>query len=209
MFSSMASNTVFNDILKGKLNAKDITSSKHYTSEIEQRLISSKDLEKYLDSNTTIFRWNKSTAHSNINATYLVSANIGIDPVTNSAFIFLSDREPTTHNTKIVSFFPKTKDISERQPKLPTLLKAKILKNNEDKHFECKLLFILDSYRKSLEINSSELSKITPETQKILSALISQPQQSTLSMKDIAQVTEEHGEKSAPGRDTLDVDERV
>jgi virulence-associated protein VapD len=55
----------------------------------------------------------------------------------------------------------------------------------------------------------SNLFEKSPDVEKSVPNTNTPPGQSTLSMKDIAQATEEHGEKSAPGRDTLDVDERV
>jgi virulence-associated protein VapD len=56
-----------------------------------------------------------------------------------------------------------------------------------------------------------DLSSLFEETPNLEQSKVqpTPPGQSTLSMKEIAQATEEHGEKSAPGRDTLDIGERV
>jgi hypothetical protein len=123
---SMSSYVVFEDMLNGKIKATDITSSRHYNADIEKRILSVKNIQQYLDGDTTIYRWDRYMAHSDINAQYMVKAVFQLDAENKIAFVFLTDNNDTQRGNRIISFFPESRDLSVRQSSYTTLQKSKI-----------------------------------------------------------------------------------
>lgn len=116
---------VFDDILKRKISKENIESSVFYSG-IARRIQLLPTLESILDSNDTIFKYNRNlNQFSMIEADYLLKSNLTEETV----FVFLSQEKDGTYCCK--SFFPKeTTDFSLNQPVWTLLYKEKIQRSS-------------------------------------------------------------------------------
>ncbi len=113
---------IFKEIIQGKLTLEQAKKSVYY-SEMESRLKPLVHLERFLDQNELIFRYNsKVHVFSMIRADYLLEHEIGGIPI----YLFLAQREGT-HTQVCRTFFPKAdKDYTKGQPRYTLLKKEKI-----------------------------------------------------------------------------------
>ena len=114
--------TIFRDVLAGHIHFSDIEKSSFF-SRIEKRIEPLADLEKILDDNRLVFKYNeKAHAFSLIKAEYLLSTLYK----TNDIYIFL-DRKGQDKQFFCRSFFPKENmDYTIGQPVYTLLFKEKI-----------------------------------------------------------------------------------
>lgn len=112
---------VFDEIANGALTVRKIESSDFYK-KIEQRVHFLPLLEQLIDSNDTIFKYNKKmNVYSMIDADYLMENKIE----DKNLFLFLS--AASSDNYFCRSFFPEEKrDYSKNQPSWTLLYKRKI-----------------------------------------------------------------------------------
>ncbi|MFI3325220.1 MAG: PBECR4 domain-containing protein [Clostridia bacterium] len=118
---------VFTDIINNKLTYAKISTSE-FISQIEDRFIPLANIEKILDNNNLVFRYNeKINAFSFIQADFLLSTPLE----SNDIYIFISKNEDNTYFCR--SFFPKTnRDYTKGQIRYTLLYKEKInLKTGE------------------------------------------------------------------------------
>jgi len=122
---------IFDEIVAGKITTGQVESSDFYK-KIEERVHFLPLLEKLLDSNDTIFKYNqKANAYSMIAADYLMQNNME----NRSLYLFLSQGTEKQYFCK--SFFPETKmDYTKNQASWTLLFKKKI---NLDTHEEIVL----------------------------------------------------------------------
>lgn len=114
---------VFKDILSGHILFPDLEQSLYFN-QIEKRIEIFSDLEKILDDNRLVFKYNeKAHSFSLIQAEYLLSTLYK----TNEIYIFL-DRRKAEEQFFCRSFFPKeSKDYTVGQPIYILLYKEKIV----------------------------------------------------------------------------------
>lgn len=112
---------IFDEIVEGKLSVEKIESSDFYK-KIEQRVHFLPLLEKLLDSNDTVFKYNqKANTYSMIEADYLMKNNME----SRNLYLFLSNRKEDTYYCR--SFFPEEKkDYTKNQASWTLLYKKKI-----------------------------------------------------------------------------------
>ena len=109
---------IFRQILDGNLCMDDLKKSRYYTT-IQKRVEPFSQIEKFLDSNNLIFRYNqKLQSFSLIEAAYLLSTPYESTDV----YIFL-DRLPDPNSFFCRSFFPKEDTDYTKGQALYTLLK--------------------------------------------------------------------------------------
>lgn len=112
---------IMKEILSGRLTFSHAQQSEFF-SEMETRLLPLAELEKFLDSNEIIFRYNsKVNIFSAIQADYLLQNDYHGTPV----YLFLAQR--SNENTQVCrTFFPKAgKDYAQGQPRYTLLRKEK------------------------------------------------------------------------------------
>ena len=120
--------TIFDEIVAEKITMKQIESSDFYK-KIEERVHFLPLLQKMLDSNDTVFKYNqKANAYSLIDADYLMKNNME----NRNLYLFLSHRRGEYYFCR--SFFPETKkDYTKNQASWTLLFKKKInLDTNEE-----------------------------------------------------------------------------
>lgn len=113
--------SIFQDILEGKYPLERIKHSVYFSA-MEPRLIPLAHLERFMDSNEIIFRYNeKANRFSAIQADYLLQNDVEETPV----YVFLAQR--TGQETYVCrTLFPKDgKDYTVGQPKYTLLQKEK------------------------------------------------------------------------------------
>ena len=112
---------IMQEILTGRLTLSHAQRSAFFN-EMESRLLPLTELENFLDSNNTIFRYNsKANIFSAIQANYLLQNDFKGTPV----YLFLAQR--SEEETQVCrTFFPKTSiDYTQGQPQYTLLKKEK------------------------------------------------------------------------------------
>ena len=112
---------VFDEIAEGVISIRDLESS-HFYDKIKERIHFLPLLEEIMDSNDTIFKYNKKQdIFSMIDAEYLLKHN----KENRNLFLFLSKKQDDTYFCR--SFFPEEKkDYSKNQASWTLLYKKKI-----------------------------------------------------------------------------------
>ena len=120
---------VFNDLLFSEKYRKELCSSELLTSELENRVLCTALLEKILDYNNLIIRYNPSRLHfySFIEAEYLMSTqNYLLNNTLTDIYLFI-DRREHSEEMYCKSIFPKgIHDYTDRQTIWHLLYKEKI-----------------------------------------------------------------------------------
>lgn len=113
---------IYNNILEGKLTLKQLEKSIYYE-KMQDRIFPLISLEKMLDDNNMIFRYNeKLHKFSLIRADYLLEGKVSEIPV----FLFLGKRKDNEQEQMCRTFFRKEyKDYTEGQPQYTLLRKEK------------------------------------------------------------------------------------
>lgn len=126
---------VFKKIIADKLKYTDLIKDERFIN-IQNRFEPLSNLEKLIDNNELIFKYNKSiNKFSSIQAKYLLVSTFN----NNDIYIFLDTNKENKYFCK--SFFPKDKkDYSERQPKYKLLYKEKINKITNEKFIQYDIL---------------------------------------------------------------------
>ena len=119
---------LFNSILQSKYDMNYLQSSFHFD-EMKDRLFALDNLEKLLDSENLVFKYNENVrVSSSIKSDYLIEGEVN----SQTLFLFLASREKSLENEQICrSFFPKSNiDYSIGQPNYTLLKKEKIRIDN-------------------------------------------------------------------------------
>lgn len=135
---------IFINIIQGSINDDYLSKSSNY-SDILQRLDDITDLEKFLDSNKTIFKFNRSAnPHSMINADFILKNN---ENKINTYFFIQRKSDGTYFGKSIFSRKEKEYDYTQGHTQCTLLFKEKIdLLTNER-----QVLYTHPSYKKELE----------------------------------------------------------
>lgn len=120
-FSKENRNYVFNNILNKTITYKYASSSKYFN-KINDRFAPLSNIEKILDSNEIIFRYNEKNANfSKIQADFLLATPFD----GNDVYIFISKQEEENYFCR--SFFPRSnRDYTKGQTKFIMLYKEKV-----------------------------------------------------------------------------------
>jgi len=113
---------VFEKIITGEIPQTLIEKSEYYE-QMQGRLLPLRELEKILDDNATVFRYNEKVhKFSLIKAEYLLEGQIKVMPV----YLFLGKRSDDELNQMCRTFFRKEdKDYTQGQPRYTLLKKEK------------------------------------------------------------------------------------
>ena len=113
---------IFDKILNGNISSELIEKSAYYN-QMSGRIFPLIDLEKMLDDNKTIFRYNeKIQKFSLIKADYLLEGQANLIPT----YLFLGKRDEDENEQMCRTFFRiENKNYTERQPKYALLKKEK------------------------------------------------------------------------------------
>ena len=114
---------IFEKILQGDISMRLLKKSSYY-SQMEGRILPLTGLERFLDDNQMIFRYNeKIRKFSVIKADYLLEGNANLIP----SYLFLGARKEDEKEQMCRTFFRiKDKDYTEGQPKYTLLKKEKV-----------------------------------------------------------------------------------
>jgi hypothetical protein len=123
---------VYRDALSGRISLSSLEKSTHF-SQIENRIEPFSDLEKILDDNRLVFRYNeKAHSFSRIQAEFLLSTPY----MAHEIYVFL-DRKDVEEQFFCRSFFPKeNKDYTVGQPAYTLLYKEKITISTGEKEIQ-------------------------------------------------------------------------
>ncbi len=114
---------IFEKILQGDISMRLLKKSSYY-SQMEGRILPLTGLERFLDDNQMIFRYNeKIRKFSVIKADYLLEGNANLIP----SYLFLGARKEDEKEQMCRTFFRiEDKDYTEGQPKYTLLKKEKV-----------------------------------------------------------------------------------
>ena len=114
---------IFEKILQGDISMRLLEKSSYY-SQMEGRILPLTGLERFLDDNQMIFRYNeKIRKFSVIKADYLLEGNANLIP----SYLFLGARKEDEKEQMCRTFFRiEDKDYTEGQPKYTLLKKEKV-----------------------------------------------------------------------------------
>jgi len=122
-YHKMPAGVIFKDILKGRIKDSDLQRSEYFA-DIAERLDDLKNLERYLDNNMLVYKWDiKNSPYSKIGyADYVFKENI---PDEKKAYVFLREKLSSgtikklkieeIKKTSAISFFLDSRDITKYQ----------------------------------------------------------------------------------------------
>ena len=120
---------IFDDLLSSKEYRNHIASSELWTEELESRVICTSVIDRFLDQNYSIIRYNPKRTYffSKISSEYLFVHNENFFPVPNTSVFLFVDKRNNCEEHFCKSIFPKKNlDYSKHQPVWTLLYKAKI-----------------------------------------------------------------------------------